>query len=214
MTSSPSRALSHPADCANTQVKGTTKSSPSRNNQYHGGFEPLKISQDVEFYVKRPTSVIHMEILHINDDQPEGSLTREVLVGQLLMNLQPLESQKTIRQWYPCLINNVSTCNIQVNKKPTPGSTSHSCGATSPPSACLCSTFCCCLTSASLPGLNHGCCLASRLPCFCPPTARKSRCQKSPVGPHRRGSDLGLVSRPSAPHELHVQGGCAATVGC
>lgn len=95
----------------NRQMKGTTKSTPARAGR---GFEPLKISQDVDFYVKRPTSIVHMEILHINEDQPDNSMTREVLIGQVLMNLQPLESQKTIRQWFPCLVNGAVSASIQL----------------------------------------------------------------------------------------------------
>ena len=70
--------------------------------------------QDVDFYVKRPTSIIHMEILHINDSEQEGSNSREILLGQVLMNLQPLESQKTVRQWYPCMVKGVVAAQIQV----------------------------------------------------------------------------------------------------
>mmetsp|Transcript_38391 Transcript_38391/g.94355 ORF Transcript_38391/g.94355 Transcript_38391/m.94355 type:complete len:609 (-) Transcript_38391:2086-3912(-) len=96
------------------QVKGTTKSSSSRSIA-DGSYEPMKINQDVDFYVKRPTSIIHLEVLHINDEEPEGSLARETLLGQVHMSLQPLESQKTVRQWYPCQINGEhSSANLQL----------------------------------------------------------------------------------------------------
>ena len=58
------------------QVKGTARSSLLRN--FDGSFQPLKIGQDNDFYVKRPASIIHIEVLHIRDDEPEGSLLREV----------------------------------------------------------------------------------------------------------------------------------------
>jgi hypothetical protein len=69
------------------QVKGTARNSPLRN--FDGSFQPLKIGQDNEFYVKRPASIIHIEILHIRDDEPEGSLLREVLPPTLLSCTPP-----------------------------------------------------------------------------------------------------------------------------
>jgi len=95
------------------QAKGTTKSSPNRS-ALDGSFEPLKINQDVDFYVKRPTSIIHMEVLHINDDMPEGSNARETLLGTVMTNLQPLESQRTVRQWCPFTVNGQVAGNVQL----------------------------------------------------------------------------------------------------
>ena len=85
------------------QTKLTTRGTPSRN--FDGTFEPLKINQDIDFYAKRPTSILHIDMLHINDDAPSDSLERDVLVGHLLIPLRKLESQKMVRQWYPLLFD-------------------------------------------------------------------------------------------------------------
>jgi len=92
--------------------KLTTRGAPSRN--YDGTFEPLKIGQDLDFYVKRPTSIMHLDLVHINDDVPSDSLQREVLVGHLLIPLRKLESQKMVRQWYPLTYNGAIVAEIKL----------------------------------------------------------------------------------------------------
>jgi hypothetical protein len=92
--------------------KLTTRGTPSRN--YDGTFEPLKINQDLDFYIKRPTSILHVDLVHLNDDVPQDSLQREVLVGHLLIPVRKLESQKMVRQLYPVTYNGVRVAEIKL----------------------------------------------------------------------------------------------------
>jgi hypothetical protein len=78
--------------------KTTSRSTLPRN--FDGSFEPLRINQDLDFYVKRPTSLIHIDLIHINDDEAADSLAREVLVGHVMIPLRALEGQKMVRQSY------------------------------------------------------------------------------------------------------------------
>jgi hypothetical protein len=49
-------------------AKLTTRSTPSRN--FDGTYEAVRVNQDLEFFIKRPTSMLHLDLLHINDDAP------------------------------------------------------------------------------------------------------------------------------------------------
>ena len=92
-------------------VKLTQRSSPARN--FDGSFEPLKIHQDFDLHAKLPTSMLHLDLLHIDDDLPEDNPARETLIGHLRIPLRVLESQKQVPS--PVLFCPVRPCSKRKN---------------------------------------------------------------------------------------------------
>eukprot|EP00960_Hanusia_phi_P048893 759222-Hanusia_phi.AAC.4 len=78
--------------------RSTTKFTPVRS--FDDTLEPVRINQDFEFYVKRPTSLLYVDLLYINEAAEEGSLEREQLFGHAAIPIRRFESQKNVREWF------------------------------------------------------------------------------------------------------------------
>ena len=97
-------------------VKLTQRSSPARN--FDGSFEPLKIHQDFDLHAKLPTSMLHLDLLHIDDDLPVDNPARETLIGHLRIPLRVLESQKQVPS--PVLFCPVRPCSKRKTRHSRP----------------------------------------------------------------------------------------------
>ncbi|EKX54813.1 hypothetical protein GUITHDRAFT_99462 [Guillardia theta CCMP2712] len=83
--------------------RSTTKFTPIRS--FDDTLEPARINQDFEFFVKRPTSLIYVDLLYLNEAAEEGSLEREQLFGHAAIPIRRFESQKNVREWFKLVRN-------------------------------------------------------------------------------------------------------------
>ena len=92
--------------------KATTKAAVPR--VMDGAFETARINQDLDFVVTKPTSLVHMDLVHIDDDQPNDAPTREALLGSLRIPLRALESQVATRQWFPARFHGKQVAEVRM----------------------------------------------------------------------------------------------------